>query len=257
MLDLSSILERMPVVLLLLGRFSGFFATAPVFSGRYIPAQVRAALVLYLSVALSPLVPAPAFASVPKASWMMLTEVLLGATTGYALSLIFLAVQVAGQVADMEMGFGMTNVLDPVYGVPIPLMGSFEYLLSLLLFLGMDGHHFLFTAIVRSFDSVPAGRAVPDPGVASGIVSRMAEAFRLGVELSMPVLVSMFITTCAMGLVARTVPQINVFMMGLPVRIVLGGAIVAMSLPAFANLATGAFRQSFGWTRWLFEVFSP
>lgn len=257
MVDLSALWARLPAVLALLARCGGFFATAPVFSGRYIPVQVKACVVLYLSVALSPLIHVAQPDGSLALAGMMVVEALVGLATGFAASLVFVAVQVAGQIADTEMGFGMVNVLDPVHGSPIPLMGSFTYLLSLLLFLAIDGHHFLLSALIRSYQQIPGGQANVNPSVAGALVQRLAEAFGIGVQLAAPVLASLFLATVAMGIVARTVPQINVFMMGLPIKVLVGASVVSIGLPVFTSVALGVIRSSYSWVSQFIQLLAP
>ncbi len=255
--DIGGILLNLPSVLVILARLGGFFATAPIFSSRYIPVQVKTCLVLYLSCALAPVVSIQPVDGVMRLAGVMFVEVLVGMAAGYVASLIFLAVQVAGQVADQEMGFGMVNVFDPMHGNPIPLMGSFLYLLALMLYLAIDGHHFLVASLIRSYERIPAGQIAGAHKMAEMVLARMQGAFVLGVQIISPVLVALFLATVAMGIMARTVPQINVFIMGLPVKVLVGASVVCLSLPVFTSVCINMFQSSFVWLSQFLELIAP
>jgi len=261
MLDLGPLHSLLPAVLALASRLSGLFATGPFLSGRYIPVQVKAALVLCLSLALAPVVQAGELAATHPSSLgglvaMALAELLLGMLAGFVASLVFVAVQVAGQVFDSEMGYGMTNVLDPAHGVQVPLMGGFFQLCGLALFLAMDGHHFLFAGILDAPVALPVSTARWGQGITQWVFDRFCESFGLGLRLALPVLVAALAAACAMGIVSRAVPQLNILVMGLPIRVLLGLAVLASSLPAVLSALAAAFGTSRDWMPVFVEMFA-
>jgi flagellar biosynthetic protein FliR len=262
MLDVGLLHPLLPVVLALASRLSGLFATAPFFSGRYIPVQVKAALVLCLSLALSPAVQAGVPGTISPSSpgglvAMALAESFFGMLAGFVSSLVFVAVQVAGQIFDSEMGYGMTNVLDPAHGVQVPLMGGFFQLCGLALFLAMDGHHFLLAGVLHTPAAFPVRTARWDQGIPQWVFDRFCESFDLGLRLALPVLVASLLAACAMGIVSRAVTQLNILVMGLPIRVLLGLAVLASSIGPMLRALAGAFSTSRDWLFALVETLAP
>jgi len=247
MLDISVLESLLPAVAMLAARLSGLFATAPFLSGRYIPVQVKAALVLCLSVALSPVLTAGKPETPGGLAVIALAEILTGMMAGFAASLVFVAVEVAGQVFDTEMGYGMTNVLDPAFGVQVPLMGGFAQLCGLWVFLALDGHHFMLASVL-SIPGIAPGRVEHSAmGIVEWVLDRFCESFSLGLRLALPLLVAAFVASAAMGIVSRAVPQFNILVMGMPLRVLLGLAVLAASLPQVLRVLSGAFSDSRYW----------
>ncbi|MGI6129536.1 MAG: flagellar biosynthetic protein FliR [bacterium] len=219
-------------------RCGGFLATAPFFSSRSIQPSVRVFLSLLLAFLLLPLFPADNLilsASLWAFSLAMLREVVLGLVLGYASSIVFAAFQVAGQVLDMQMGFGMVNVLDPQSGTQVPLIGNFLYLIAMMVFLAYDGHHFLLHALHSSWRQIPPGAVwgEPGPGLFWVVVRAVTVMFLAGVEIATPVLGALFLADLALGVLARTMPQLNIFVVGLPLKSLLGLFTVSVSLPVY------------------------
>jgi flagellar biosynthetic protein FliR len=140
------------------------------------------------------------------------------------------AVDVAGQVVDVQMGFGLSNVLDPEQGLSSPLMGIFKYLLITLIFMMLDGHHLIIRALSKSFDIMPAGRVTLTAFWAQLSVTTVAQMLLIGIVLSIPIWAAMLITDVSLGVVARAVPQMNVFVIGLPVKTLVGFLILSASI---------------------------
>lgn len=220
---------------LVLVRVSGITIAAPIFGTRYVPAPVKAALSLVLALVLFPVVP-PAVVDAANTWAYALTagaELAVGLVIGYAAMLVFMAIQLAGQLIDMELGFGITNVIDPQYGVQIPLAGNYLYLLAMLIFLLTNGHHFLLAVLVRSFETIPAGKIVLVGETTQALVRLFGQMFLAGVKISAPILGTLFLTSVALGILARTVPQMNVFVVGLPVKLVVGMAVLVVVIPLY------------------------
>ncbi|MCR4399213.1 MAG: flagellar biosynthetic protein FliR [Firmicutes bacterium] len=233
---LDLLASRFPILLLVFARFSGLFASAPVFSSRYIPAQVKAMAVGFLSVFTMPFV---GNAAVPDSlvglAMYAVNELAVGLAIGYVAGAVLSAVQIAGQLIDTELGFGMVNVLDPQYGLPVPMFGNFYYLTALMLLIGWGGDRTIISALVRSYGDIPVGAAVRAPGPAFP-ATLISGVFLAALRISAPLLGALFMVTLALGAVARTVPQMNVFMVGLPVKIVVGLVILAATFPVFGVL---------------------
>lgn len=233
---LDALSLRFPEFLLILIRVGALLVTAPVFSTRLIPVQWKIAFSLFFALLLLPLLPALPEQPPTLWHWMSLAveEAVFGLTAGFVTSLSLAAIQVAGQVLDVQIGFGMVNVIDPQVGTQVPLIGSFYQILAMLIFLLSNGHHQLLRAAVASFHAVPLDRFTLAPALQPYIVQLYSNAFVLGLKLALPVLATLLLTDVGIGLMSRAVPQMNLFVVGLPVKIMVGLIALLLSMPAVA-----------------------
>lgn len=221
-------------------RTVGLFITAPVLGAKYIPAPLKAGLSLIIGFFMWPWVKVGILPETLVGLWVPgVGEIAFGLALGVLASLFMSAIELAGQIVDMGMGFGLANVVDPAFGQSVPIMGMFKYLVVTALFLALDGHHLFIKALFQSFQMVPAGTGlVPSQWAAIGLqtVSRM---FWTAVMLSCPIWVSMLMVDVALGMVARSVPQMNVFVVGMPVK-----ALVALGVMSTAVGFYGVFTKN-------------
>lgn len=224
--------------LLVFARVSGLMVAAPILGNRSTPGRVKAGLCLIFSMAVVPLV-APMTGAIPLHPLMLvgniLKDVLFGLALGYLSRVLFTAVEMAGYLIDTQMGFGFINLVNPFseqHGSPL---SAFEYQLAMVIFLLSSGHLMLLGAVVRSFDALPPGAVVPQVGFGMTILPMLKSMFVLGLQLAMPAMGVLLMVDVAFGLVARMVPQVNVFIVGLPAKIILGLMTVAILLPMLAT----------------------
>lgn len=164
---------------------------------------------------------------------------------GFLTQMTFAIFQFAGQILDMQIGFGIVNVIDPQSGIQAPILGNFKNLLALLFFLTINGHHYILRALERSYAYIPIGAVRISGSLCSFIFSVAGEMFASAFKIALPVLASLFIADLAMGIIARTVPQINVFLVGLPLKIAIGLWVLLMLLPLFVWIFSGVFAGLF------------
>ncbi|HEY8394641.1 MAG TPA: flagellar biosynthetic protein FliR [Thermaerobacter sp.] len=229
--------------LLCLGRTSGLVAAAPALGGRFVPVSLRALLAVALALVVFPLVPrGPVPGDAGAYALALLAEVAVGLALGLLSALVFAAAQTAGELLDLETGFGVSGAFDPLLSQPVPLLGNLLNLVMLLVFLGVDGHHLLIRALVLSFRRIPpAGASLV--GAAPVWVDMAGWMLVTALLLALPVLGVLFMVTLALSLLARAVPQMNVFFTGLPVKIAAGLLLLAMALPALAGVMGGAVAE--------------
>lgn len=238
--------EKFGLFLIVFARVSGIFSIAPCFGSKNVPAYVKIGLAFFITAVLLPVITHKYSALVLPQDLLpyiglVVTEFMFGLIIGYASFLIFAGVQMAGAAIDMQIGFSIVSVLDPQSGVQIPLLGTFKYVLAILLFLAVNGHHVLLAAISESFQRVPINAALAHEAVTVHIVSMFSTSFTLAFKMAMPVLVALFLVEVAFGIMARTVPQMNVFMVGIPAKIIIGLFILAISLPVFFMIVQWGF----------------
>jgi len=206
----------------------------PVFGRREIPAQAKIGLSALLAIIVYPFIPGN---NLNNDLWILasnvLKEFMIGISMGYASYLLFSSLYLAGEIIDMEMGFGIVNVMDVQSNTQVPLMGNYFYILTILLFLTVNGHHILISAIMKSYDLLPLGEAIFQKNLLQTIITDFKEMFLLGIRVALPIVAVIFFTDLALGIIARTVPQMNVFIVGLPIKIAVGLISMIMVFPMF------------------------
>jgi len=240
---LDGILANINVFMLLFVRMMGLFATAPIWSNRLVPVQLRAAIAFGTAVVVSPLfqnVPLPE--TLAGLAVLATRELLVGMVIGFVAALAFAAVQLAGELLDLNMGLSMVNLLDPMTNTQMPVMGNFLYILALLFFFSINGHHSLLRAVMDSYVLVPIGTATVTSGLSQMLVSMGGKLFVLGFKVAAPVLAALFLTTVALGVLNRAVPQMNIFVVGMPVQLAVGVFMMAVVMPLFVSFLQVIFR---------------
>lgn len=232
----DQIASQIDVFLLILARVSGIFLAGPIFSNRIFPMQVKALLALVLSMVLfvalhikAPVIPE----QLGPFTVYLASEVIIGFVIGFVGQFTFAAIQFAGQAIDMQLGFAIVNVIDPVYGTQAPLVGSFNNLLALLLFLAVNGHHYLIAALYQSYQRIPIFGLSNMKGTSQMMIDLFGGMLVIGVKLAIPIVGAMFVADMALGIMARTVPEMQVFFVGIPVKIVLGIILLIIIIPAY------------------------
>lgn len=217
-------------------RLTGLFLSAPIFASQQLSVRIKVLMVVALAAFMAMYID-PQYEAVINTPGLMVAalamELLIGYTLGFIAYLFFSAIQLAGQMMDMQLGFAMVNVVDPMSGMQAPLMGNFGYLLALLSYLGMNGHHFLLEALAESYRYIPVLGFKLDGSFIALLMEISAIMFVLAVKMSAPVVLAVLISDISLGFVARTVPQMNVFIVGMPLKIMVGMFILFMVLPMF------------------------
>jgi flagellar biosynthesis protein FliR len=168
-------------------------------------------------------------------------EVLVGLIIGYVTMLIFVAVQLAGEAMDIQIGFGLAAVADPLLGTHTALIGQFLYLMATLLFLALNGHHMLLVGLMKSFEMVPLGQFAFGALLSGRILEILSDLFMIGLRIGGPVMLAVFLADLALGLVGRSLPQMNLLMVGLPAKIWVGFGVLLLTLPLFVVACQGLF----------------
>lgn len=216
----------------------------PLFGDQFIPLRVRLILAVMISFALSPVAPLTA-AMFPGTMRglipLVLTETLLAAGMGLIGRIMFAIVQFSGQLAGEQMGFGIINAIDPTGSHQISIVAEMLYVLSILVFMTADLHHAFLSALAKSFATLPPGGATMNAGVSQFMLDLGRTLFDLALRFAMPIVVVIFAINVALGMIARGVPQINVFMESFPLRIIAGVAVLMASLSYTVSLWENLF----------------
>ena len=170
-------------------------------------------------------------------------EIILGAAVGLAVKLTFAGVQLAGQMAGYQMGMAIANVMDPSTSAQVPILAQFNNLFAVLIFLLINAHHWFIRALAESFTRLPLAGFGFGPGFFENLIRLSAEMFVVAVKIGAPVMVALLLTSVALGLVARTVPQMNIFIVAMPLKIVIGLVFLGICLPFMATFLSGLFQH--------------
>jgi flagellar biosynthesis protein FliR len=219
--------------ILVLARVTPLFAVAPLFSSRQVPARVRTVVACALAVGLAPLalhgqqLPDDALALFG----LVLKELLVGLAFALSIALLFAAVSSAGALLDMLIGFSFGAIVDPLTGNQSAVLTQLYGLVALAVFVAIDGIGWVVSGLGRTYDLVPLSAAPDVAALATGVVATFTTIFSSALEVAAPVLLACVITDVAFGVVTRVVPQLNVFAVGFPVKVVVGLLVVGASLP--------------------------
>ncbi|OIQ75481.1 flagellar biosynthetic protein FliR [mine drainage metagenome] len=220
-------------------RILAMLSVAPAFGMGSVPVMLRVGLAVLVSVALAPALPAmPPVQFGTATAWMLvLQQMLVGGAIGLAMTLILSAVQLAGGVIGLQMGMGFATLFDPVQGVQVTSLASFLNMLTLLLFLALNGHLVLLAVLARSFTLLPVA---PNLGLTAQSWHTLALSggaiFSLGLALAAPVLGVLLIANLGLGVLTKLAPQLNLFAIGFPLFFMLGFLALYLVMPAMQNV---------------------
>ncbi len=226
-------------------RLSGLMLFAPFFGSDAVPARIKAALVVALSLLLYPMV-APHFPVTPLNQWPLLVfgELLTGASIGIATSLVFDAVQMAGQILSVQMGYSLISILDPQTQAESTVVATFHQLLAMLIFLRLDVHLWILHAIGDSYSYLPPGSAHLGPAFVRTALGAAAAVFATGVQLAAPVLSATLLADVVLGLLGKASPQLPVMLLGPAIKSLLGISVLIATLKYWPDMFRGFFLRS-------------
>ena len=229
---------QVATLFLVMLRCAGFVITAPIFGHRTVPGPVKAGLIGVFSITLA------ADATVaPHAQPMLLAapvELLIGVGLGFTMAAAFAVVDAGARLLSIQMGLSLGAVFDPVGGeASTPLEPLFAVLAGLL-FLVLNLHQAVVRILAESFTALPIGGTLP-AGLFGTLASLIAIALELAVKVTMPIALILLLVELAVALISRAIPQVNVFFLGLPLKILVGIALIAFALPGLLNGIGGVF----------------
>ncbi len=228
-------------------RIAALISVAPIFGAQNVPVRVRVGLSLVITVVVAPVLPPmPEIDPISSTGLVILIQqILIGLTMGFALRLVFSAFVLAGQMIGQTMGLGFASLVDPQNGVQVPVVSQFYLILTTLIFLSMNGHLILIDVLAESFRTLPVGEhGITRNGLWS-IVIWGGHVFSGAVIVSLPAMTALLVVNVAFGVMTRAAPQLNVFSIGFPVMILLGVFIMMMTLPVLIPQLTQMMNDSF------------
>jgi flagellar biosynthetic protein FliR len=234
-------------ILIGFSRASGMIMTAPIFQSRNIPPPLKVILAFGLAMVVAPFIVGNIDFSqftFGMTVFILLQELLTGLIMGFMINLTLYAVQIAGYYFDVEMGFGMINILDPTTGTQMPIMGQINYIVTLLVFLAINGHHTIISSFIQSYQVIKPGMFLIKKEAVGVFVMAFSNMFYFGFKIGIPIIATIFLSNVALGIIAKLIPQINVFIIGYPVKIILGLLMIIFFIPVFVILIEATFSNS-------------
>ena len=231
--------------ILVLVRVIGIIATAPIFGSSVNPSQIKIVLSLTLALILFPFIPSTKNLPILLDDYIFLisSELLIGLILGLIGRFLFAAVEFAGTIIGFQMGLSMANVLDPQSQEQISLVGRFETVAATLIFLAMDGHLIVIQALVKSFSLLPIGTATISKPLVDKVTDLSASVFVIGLQIGAPLIVALFLANTIIGLLSRSVPQIQVFVVGFPLTLLLGFLFLFLGMPFYSQAVYQMFEM--------------
>lgn len=243
---MDQLVPKFAVFLLIFVRVASFFVTVPLFSYRTIPAIHRVGVSFVLSWMMYYTMNTAPIAIDGAYFLLILKEMLVGLLIGFTAALVMAAVQVAGALIDFQMGFTIANVIDPHTGMQSPIMGQYFYMFALLFLLSVNGHHLLLDGIYYSYQLIPLEQGKFSLG-SSSFAQYMIHAFQsmfvIAFQMAIPVVASLFLVDVALGIIARTVPQMNIFVVGFPVKIAVAFIVMIVVMSAIFAVVQHLFEM--------------
>lgn len=228
-----------------LARILALVASAPGLGNPSVPVRVRIGLGALIALAVAPTLPAlpPVELGSPAGLLILAQQILIGIAMGFAMRVVFAAVQMAGELAGLQMGFGFATLYDPQNAGQIPVLGQFLELVATLLLFALNGHLVMIATVTESFRILPIG-GLPSAGLSiKTLVEWGGYVFSAGVLLSLPIIAVLLITNLALGVLARAAPQLNLFAVGFPVTLLLGMIALGLTLPYLTPVLDRALQE--------------
>ena len=241
---LSIPLEQLQALFLIFLRVISIIMTTPVLDSKNVPITFKIGMAFGLSFVLYPLVPVSVGAYQEDVVAFFIgaaSEVLMGVSIGLSVRLVFTGVQLAGQLAGFQMGFAIANVMDSLSNSQISMIAQVKNVLAMLIFLSVNAHYYVLRIMVESFELVPMFGFQVSNSLIEYLMKLTGNMFVLALKIGAPIVVAMLLTSVALGLAARTVPQMNIFIVAFPVKIVIGLLFLIISLPYVVTFLEEAY----------------
>jgi flagellar biosynthetic protein FliR len=244
-MSVEEIRDFAPGFVLIFIRIAAMMIYAPLFGSSRIPRRVKAMLALIIAMGLTGTVPGPAY--LPTTTWELSMaiggELAFGLAMGLILSFTFIAVQWAGEMIGQQMGLNLSEVFDPQFGAQGSLVGDLYFMLTLVVFLVIGGHHALLRGVKESFDALPVLTVGVNAQLVDLIVSMFQATTSLAIQVAAPTLVTMLVVDVALGFISKTVPQFNVMSAGLTIRSLVGMLLLIVGLSLSNEVISQSLRN--------------
>ncbi|GAB2563777.1 flagellar biosynthetic protein FliR [Dyella jejuensis] len=245
-IQMSALIYWLSGLLWALGRVGGLCMVAPIFSATVMPARLRVAVIVVITLVLSPLAPTQMDLFSATGAATMVTQILIGGSIGFVLQLVFQAVSYGGILIGQSMGLGFAEMVSPTSNASAPVLGQFYLVMVSLLFLAMDGHLQVISLLAGSFRSLPPGATGLDEKSLWAIVLAGGDLFSGALRVALPAMTALLLVNIGFAATSRASPAMNLFAVGFPISICMGFIALWLGLRGIASAY--AALQGVGWT---------
>lgn len=230
-----------------LTRILAMIASSPVLGNTQVPARVKVGLSVLLAIIIAPTIGGIPPVSVGSAQGLLIIiqQVIIGVAMGFTMRLIFTAVEMAGELAGLQMGLGFASFFDPVNSSYTPVVARWLGIIAVLAFLAMNGHLYMLSALAESFHTLPIGSMMPAKGFYE-VANWGGSIFAYGLQISLPLLAALLTANIGLGILTRAAPQLNLFAIGFPITLAIGFLVLALSMPHFIPLLDRFTQEGLG-----------
>jgi flagellar biosynthesis protein FliR len=237
--------DEVAAFFLVLGRISPLFVLAPMFSSKSIPGRVKGIIAVALAVGLTPIVRHGHIDMDPLAyGALMVKEIIVGMAFAYALGAMFSALAVAGGLLDTLIGFSFGAMVDPITGNQSTVISQMYSLFGVMIFIAVDGDSWVVKGLGRTYDAVPLLQAPAIGSLTHGAEIAFSGVFLSAVMIAAPVLIAVTIVDAAFGVVSKVVPQMNIFAVGFPAKMLVGLTLIGATLPFVSGFVVDQLQES-------------
>lgn len=255
-LELARLYSLVPVGMLVIFRMAGLMIAAPMFGSTVIPLRVRIGLAVAFGLVLLPVVGPllPRSLTLGSAVAGLAGEFVLGLLLGLAVDVVFAGIQIAGLMVGQQAGIALAQTFNPAFESQTSILGQLYFFVALMVFLAVGGHRALMRGLIESFRTVPVMSFVADESAMHLLAGLLQSSLILAVRLAGPTLIALFLASVALNFVARTVPQLNILVVGFPLRVTVALLISAAALYGMQELFCDALDELFEGLRALLGV---
>lgn len=241
-IDLFSLLSPVNLVLFIVifTRLSGMMASIPLMSAYPIPMQIKVWFMATIAFVMFPLIQAKTGfqmpTNIPELSIILIKEFLIGYIVGFVANVVFIGVEISADLISMQMGLTAAQAMDPLTGDTSPILSQAYVILASIIFIGLNGYQWVFTALFKTFELMPPGYGFLVNGtLAHNVIFLTSQIFIIGLAIALPIFSVMVITDVLLGFVAKMMPKMNIFMVALPVKIYIGLLLLIMLIPPMCS----------------------
>jgi flagellar biosynthetic protein FliR len=221
-----------------LARILALIASAPILGNKQVPARIKVGLAFAITVVIAPTLDIPTDIDPASAQglFVLMQQIVAGLIIGFSIRLIFSAVEMAGDLAGMQMGLGFASFYDPLNASYTPVIAQFLGIIAALTFITMDGHLYMLAALADSFRDFPIGTSIPSANAFRSVAEWGGSMFSNALQFSLPLIGALLITNMALGILTRSAPQLNIFAVGFPLTLAMGFVALMLTIPYLAPL---------------------
>lgn len=246
MVNVQFTFENLEQFLLIFVRVASLIYAAPLFSQKGVPRQTKVGLSLFISIILFQVIPKEslAYSTVIEYAVLVIREAIAGLIIGFGAEICYSIIAFAGRIIDMEIGLSMVSMFDPSSNTQISITGAFYNYLFMLMFIISDMHHYIIRALVDTYELIPMGRVTFNMDkMYVSILQYMGDYLVIGFRIVLPVFAVILVTNVVLGVLAKVAPQVNMFSVGLQIKICMGLATIYLVMGLFGNISNYIFTE--------------